>query len=137
MKRTTFKKKQDDFNSTLEPYEVDFMITDTGWGLVWFMVFNTTFNNISVISLQSDLFDEETGEKCRPVASHWQTDHIMLYRVHPSVSGIWSHNSSTECTSSYKYTTAPNTRWEFWPFAWFGVIFIYDIYNTMCNNQFY
>jgi hypothetical protein len=30
MKRTTFKKKQDDFDSTLEPYEVDFMIADTG-----------------------------------------------------------------------------------------------------------
>jgi hypothetical protein len=31
-------------------------------GLVWFMVFNATFNNISVISWQSVLLVEETGE---------------------------------------------------------------------------
>jgi hypothetical protein len=37
------------------------------WGLllnvqlVWFMVFNATFNNISVISWQSVLLVEETG----------------------------------------------------------------------------
>ena len=46
-------------------------------GLVgWFMVFNTTFNNISAISWQSVLLVEKievTGENHRPVASHWQT----------------------------------------------------------------
>jgi hypothetical protein len=39
----------------------------------WFMVYYTTFNNISVISWQSVLLEEETGvpgEKKRPVASH-------------------------------------------------------------------
>jgi hypothetical protein len=44
--------------------------------LVWFMVFNTTFNNISAISRQSVLLVEETrvsGENHRPDASHWQT----------------------------------------------------------------
>jgi hypothetical protein len=38
-----------------------------------FMVFNTTFNNISVISWQSVLLVEETevpGENHRPAASH-------------------------------------------------------------------
>ena len=30
-------------------------------GLVWFMVFNTTFNNISVTSWQPVLLVEETG----------------------------------------------------------------------------
>ena len=35
-----------------------------------FMVFNVTFNNISVISWRSDLLMEETGENHRPVASH-------------------------------------------------------------------
>ena len=44
----------------------------TGLGLVWFMVFNATFNNISVISLLSVLFVQETGENQRPVVSHWQ-----------------------------------------------------------------
>ena len=35
-----------------------------------FLVFSTTFNNISVISWRSDLLVEETGENHRPVASH-------------------------------------------------------------------
>jgi len=40
------------------------------------MVFNATFNNISVISWRSVLLVEETGvpgENHRLVASHWQT----------------------------------------------------------------
>ena len=48
------------------------------------MVFDATFNNISVISWQSILLVEETAEQTtKPAASHWQTlSHIMLYRVH-------------------------------------------------------
>jgi hypothetical protein len=54
-------------------------------GLVWFMVLNTTFNNISVagihiiffgISLRSVLLVDETGvpwENHQTVPSHWQT----------------------------------------------------------------
>ena len=38
--------------------------------LVWFMVFNATFNNISVISWRSVLLVDETGENHQPVASH-------------------------------------------------------------------
>jgi hypothetical protein len=41
--------------------------------VVWFMVFNATFNNISVILWQSVLLGEETlvpGENHRPAASH-------------------------------------------------------------------
>ena len=40
---------------------------------IWFMVFNATFQNISVVSWQSVLLVEETrvpGENHRPVASH-------------------------------------------------------------------
>jgi len=40
---------------------------------LWFMMFNATFNNISVISWQSVLLVEETGvsrEYHRPVESH-------------------------------------------------------------------
>ena len=43
---------------------------------LWFIAFNATFNNISVISWRSVLLVEETGvpgENHRPVASHWQT----------------------------------------------------------------
>jgi hypothetical protein len=42
-------------------------------GLVWFMVFNATFNNISVISWLSVLLVEETGvsgENHRQVTTH-------------------------------------------------------------------
>ena len=44
--------------------------------VLWFMVFNATFNNMSVISWLSVLLVEETGvtwENQRPVTSHWQT----------------------------------------------------------------
>ena len=43
---------------------------------LWFMVFNTTFNNISVISWWPVLLVKEKGlprENHWPVASHWQT----------------------------------------------------------------
>ena len=43
------------------------------------MVFNATFNNISVISWWSVLLVEETGENYRPVASHWQTLSAFLF----------------------------------------------------------
>jgi hypothetical protein len=58
----------------------------------WYMVFNVTFNNMSVISCQSVSFpvllvDEIRvhGEKHRPVASHWKFYHIR-YRVHLAMS---------------------------------------------------
>ena len=41
--------------------------------VVWFLVFDATFNNISVISWQSVLLVEETGvprENHRPAESH-------------------------------------------------------------------
>jgi hypothetical protein len=47
-----------------------------GLGLVWFIVLNVTFNNISVISWRSVLLVEETGipgENHLPVESHGQT----------------------------------------------------------------
>ena len=40
---------------------------------LWYMVFNTTFKNISDISRRSVLLVEETGENRRSVTSHWQT----------------------------------------------------------------
>ena len=51
----------------------------------WFMVFNTTFTNISVISWWSFVLDVETKvprENHRPVASHCQTlTHNVISRV--------------------------------------------------------
>jgi hypothetical protein len=43
--------------------------------LVWFMMFNATFQYISVVSWWSVSLVEETavtGENRRPVANHWQ-----------------------------------------------------------------
>jgi hypothetical protein len=58
---------------------------------VRFMVFNATFNNISVISWQSVLLVQETrvpGENHRPVACHWQTlSHNVVINLH----SFWIH----------------------------------------------
>ena len=69
-----------------------------GWDCA--MVFNTTFNNISVISWQSVLLVEETGvpeENHWPVASKWQ---------------IVSHNvvSSTLCLSGIRTPNVSGDR---------------------------
>ena len=62
-------------------------------GLVWVMVFNATFNNISVVSLLSVLLVEETavhGENLWPAVSHWQTlSHNVVSRT-PHLSGVWT-----------------------------------------------
>ena len=65
-------------------------------GLGWVMVFNATFNNISVISWWSVLFVEETElleDNHRPVESHWQT------LSHNVVSGTPRHVRVFEITT--------------------------------------
>jgi len=56
-------------------------------------VFNATFNNISVISWQSVLLVEETGENRRPAASRRQT---LSHNVSsaPRLIGVRTHNVS-------------------------------------------
>jgi len=56
-----------------------------------FIVFNATFNNISVLSWWSALLVEESGvpgKNHRPTTRYWQTYHIMLYWVHLSWAGV-------------------------------------------------
>jgi hypothetical protein len=59
--------------------------------LVEFMVFNDTFNNISVISCRSVLLVEETGvprENHWPAASHWHTlSHTIIFN---RVNLVWA-----------------------------------------------
>ena len=58
--------------------------------MIGLLVFNATFNNISVISLRSVLLVEETGENHRPVASGRQTlSHTVV-----SIRGVRTHNVS-------------------------------------------
>jgi len=61
-----------------------------------FMVFNATFNNISVISWRSVLFVEEKvpGENHRPVVSHWQTFLHNVVLSTPCLSGVRTHYCS-------------------------------------------
>ena len=72
--------------STLLEYPWCFVAT----GLVWFIVFKCTFNNISVISWWSVLLVEKTGENHWPVASNWQT---LSYNV---VSSTPRHERDSE-----------------------------------------
>jgi hypothetical protein len=63
---------------------------------VCLVVFNATFNNISVISWLSVLLVEETRgpwENHRPVASHWQT--LSHNVVHFALIAIRIHNNSS------------------------------------------
>jgi hypothetical protein len=71
--------------------------------VVRFMVFNTTFNNISIISWWSVLLVEETvvpGENHRSVASHWQTlshnvVHLALIKIRThNISGDWFNTAA-------------------------------------------
>ena len=61
------------------------------WIVYWNMVFNVTFNNISVIWWRSVLLLEETwipGENHRPAASHGQTLLHNVVSSTPRLSGI-------------------------------------------------
>jgi hypothetical protein len=59
------------------------------FGLVLFMTFNATFNNISVISWRSVLLVEETGvsEKTTDLSRHWQT---LSHNVVSSYTSPWT-----------------------------------------------
>jgi hypothetical protein len=78
-------------------YKVCDFYTNNEGGGGCVMVFNATFNNISVISWRSVLLVEDNGvhkENHRPVASHWQTIHIIMHQIYLTMSRIQTHNFS-------------------------------------------
>ena len=62
------------------------------WWIYGFMMFDASFNNISVISWQSVLFMvEENGENHRSAASHWQTLSHNVVSSTPRLCWIRNH----------------------------------------------
>ena len=114
------------FAPNLTNNETVWVYNALGWfGLVRLMVFNATFNNISVISRRSVLLTEETR---LPGESYWQTSsHNDVSRTHRHELGSnsqlngdrhWLHSS---CKSNYHtITTAPWCIWFIWLQIYFG-----------------
>jgi hypothetical protein len=91
---------------------------------VCLVVLGTTFNNISVISWQSVLLVEESGENHRPVASHWQT--LSHNVVHLALIEIRTHNISGDRNIGiYEFTVRSHLWRHFFELYVVAISFIY------------
>jgi hypothetical protein len=79
-------------------------ITNSQYILYIVMVFNATFNTISVILVEEAGVPEENH---RSVASHWQTLSHNVVSSTPHLSGIRTHN---DCIGRYKSNYHTNER---------------------------
>jgi hypothetical protein len=85
------------------------------------LVFNATFNNISVISWWSVLLVEETGvpgENHRPVASHWQTLSHNVVSSTPRHEQVLNTDSIGSCKSNYHTIMTTTTPDDFGVREW-------------------
>ena len=124
-------RKSVGFNIILkQTYFCFYWFSDFGW----FMVFNATFNNISVILWRTVLLVEESGvpgENHWPVASNWQTLSHNVVSSTPRLSGIRTHNISGDKhwlhTGSWKSNnhTIMTTTVPFW--FWKTGIFYFSL----------
>jgi len=105
-----------------------------------FMVFNTTFNNISVISWLSVLLVEEIGvprENHQPAGSHWQNWSHNAVQSSPWVgielttSVVIGTDCIDSCNSNYHTITATTSAFHQWASS---LIQIHVYTETLYNN---